>query len=247
MLLDEKETESARIESRKTIDLTQFVSLYGIPVLYHEKPCLEVPGADLAEEALIALRAARQQRRPTPRFGVLMAHDGNDLMSPAYCCKCPPIWRSDKMGLEKSMEDTRSTLKTLVETTFDSVEGYRKAAETANSPQLKAVLTQQAQKRQSTLDALNQELVRVGGDRVTSGTTAGGLHRLWADITSMFEKGDEAAAERAEEGEDYLAKKFETALEERDLDPASRAVIEKASLEVREGERLTDQLASQYD
>lgn len=145
------------------------------------------------------------------------------------------------------MEATRSTMKSLVETTFDSVEGYRKAAETAKSPQLKAVLTQQAQKRQSTLDALNQELVRVGGDRVTSGTTAGGLHRLWADITSLFEKGDEAAAERAEEGEDYLVKKFEAALEERDLDPASRAVIEKASREVREGERLTDQLARQYD
>jgi uncharacterized protein (TIGR02284 family) len=145
------------------------------------------------------------------------------------------------------MEATRSTMKSLGETTFDSVEGYRKAAETAKSPQLKAVLTQQAQKRQSTLDALNQELVRVGGDRVTSGTTAGGLHRLWADITSLFEKGDEAAAERAEEGEDYLVKKFEAALEERDLDPASRAVIEKASREVREGERLTDQLARQYD
>jgi uncharacterized protein (TIGR02284 family) len=145
------------------------------------------------------------------------------------------------------METTRSTLKSLVETTFDSVEGYRKAAETAKSPQLKAVLTQQAQKRQSTLDMLNQELVRLGGDRVTSGTTAGGLHRLWVDITSLFEKSDEAAAERVEEGEDYLVKKFEEALREQDLDPSARAAIEKAYLEVKEGERLTDQLAHQYD
>lgn len=145
------------------------------------------------------------------------------------------------------MEMTRSTLKSLVETTFDSVEGYRKAAETAKSPQLKHVLTQQAQKRQSTLETLNQELVRLGGDRVTSGTTSGSLHRLWVDITSMFENGDEAAAERAEEGEDHLAKKFEAALQEHDLDPAARAVIERAYLEVKEGERLTDQLAHQYD
>ena len=111
----------------------------------------------------------------------------------------------------------------------------------------KAVLTQQAQKRQSTLDMLNQELVRLGGDRVTSGTTAGGLHRLWVDITSLFEKSDEAAAERVEEGEDYLVKKFEEALREQDLDPSARAAIEKAYLEVKEGERLTDQLAHQYD
>ncbi|WP_446655358.1 PA2169 family four-helix-bundle protein [Blastomonas sp.] len=145
------------------------------------------------------------------------------------------------------MEATRSILKTLAETSFDSVAGYRKAAEMANSPQLMGILTQQAQKRQSTLDALNQELVRVGGDAVTSGTTAGGLHRLWADITSLFEKGDEAAAERAEEGEDYLLKKFEAALKDQDIDPAARAVIEQAYLEVKEGERLTDQLAHQYD
>lgn len=145
------------------------------------------------------------------------------------------------------METTRSTLKSLGETTFDSVEGYRKAAETAKSPQLKAVLTQQAQKRQSTLDMLNQELVRAGGDSVTTGTTAGGLHRLWVDITSLFEKSDEAAAERVEEGEDYLVKKFEEALREQDLDPSARAAIEKAYLEVKEGERLTDQLAHQYD
>lgn len=145
------------------------------------------------------------------------------------------------------MEATRSILKTLAETSFDSVAGYRKAAEMANSPQLMGILTQQAQKRQSTLDALNQELVRVGRDAVTSGTTAGGLHRLWADITSLFEKGDEAAAERAEEGEDYLLKKFEAALKDQDIDPAARAVIEQAYLEVKEGERLTDQLAHQYD
>lgn len=145
------------------------------------------------------------------------------------------------------MEATRSILKTLAETSFDSVAGYRKAAEMANSPQLMGILTQQAQKRQSTLDALNQELVRVGGDAVTSGTTAGGLHRLWADIMSLFEKGDEAAAERAEEGEDYLLKKFEAALKDQDIDPAARSVIEQAYLEVKEGERLTDQLAHQYD
>lgn len=145
------------------------------------------------------------------------------------------------------MNATANTLKSLAETTFDSIEGYRKAAETAKSANLKRVLLQQADKRQNTLVALNQELTRLGGDQVVSGTAAGGLHRMWVDITSMFEKGDEAAAERVEEGEDYLAKKFEEALANSDLDPAARSVIETAFNEVKEGERLTDQLAKQYD
>lgn len=36
-------------------------------------------------------------------------------------------------------------------------------------------------------------------------------------------------------------------LKDQDIDPAARAAIEKACLEVKEGERLTDQLARQYD
>lgn len=145
------------------------------------------------------------------------------------------------------MKTGKMTLETLIDTIYDSVEGYRKAAEKADSPDLKRILTQQAGKRQQTLDALNAELTRIGGDLITKGTATGGLHRLWVDITSLFASGDETAAERAEEGEDYLAKKFEEALEHTDLDPTTRAAIQSAYTEVKEGERLTDRLAKQYD
>lgn len=145
------------------------------------------------------------------------------------------------------MNATTNTLKSLTETTYDSVAGYRKAAETAKSVELRTVLAQQAEKRDSTFSMLNEELVRLGAEPVTSGTATGGLHRLWVDITSTFEKGDEAAAERVEEGEDYLAKKFEEALAVSDLDATTRTVIEIAFRDVKEGERLTDRLAKQYD
>lgn len=145
------------------------------------------------------------------------------------------------------MTTSKTVLETLVDTTYDSVEGYRKAADIAKSPELKRILSEQAAKRQSTLDALNAELGRLGGELVTKGTASGALHRLWVDITSLFENGDEAAAERVEEGEDYLAKKFEEALEHADLDPQTRSVIERAAAEVREGERLTDMLEEKYD
>jgi uncharacterized protein (TIGR02284 family) len=148
---------------------------------------------------------------------------------------------------EKPMSTSRTVLETLVDTTYDSVEGYRKAADIAKSPELKRILSEQAAKRQSTLDALNAELGRIGGELVTRGTASGALHRLWVDITSIFENGDEAAAERVEEGEDYLAKKFDEALEHADLDPQTRSVIERAAAEVREGERLTDMLEEKYD
>jgi uncharacterized protein (TIGR02284 family) len=145
------------------------------------------------------------------------------------------------------MEANTTALKTLIDTTYDSIEGYRKASETAKTPELKRILAGQATKREGTLSALNAELSRLGGELVTKGTATGGLHRLWVDITNLFESGDEAAVERAEEGEDYLMEKFETFLERADLDPMTRSAITEALSEIREGERLTDRLAKQYD
>lgn len=145
------------------------------------------------------------------------------------------------------MNANTTALETLIDTTYDSVEGYRKASETAMSPELKRILSDQAAKRQKTLDALNAELTRLGGKLVTKGTATGGLHRLWLDLTNLFESGDKAAVERVEEGEDYLAGKFEEALKATDLDPTTRSVIQTALGEVREGERLTDRLEEQYD
>ena len=82
---------------------------------------------------------------------------------------------------------------------------------------------------------------------MTKGTAAGGLHRLWLDITNLFERGDKAAVERVEEGEDYLADKFEEVLKRTDLDPAIRSAIQTGLSEIRRGERLADRLVDQYD
>ena len=53
VLLGEDEIEAVKIESRKTLELVQFVSADEIDVLYFEKPYYVVPADDLAEEAFI--------------------------------------------------------------------------------------------------------------------------------------------------------------------------------------------------
>jgi hypothetical protein len=81
-----------------------------------------------------------------------------------------------------------TVFKSLVDTTFDSVEGYRKAGEKAHSPALKSALAERLGKRQQTLATLNAELQRQGDELVTKGTVTGAAHRLWTDITDLFEK-----------------------------------------------------------
>jgi DNA end-binding protein Ku len=63
VLLDEDELEAVKIESKKTLELTQFVDHNEIDVLYFEKPYYVVPADDLAEEAYIVLREALRRTK----------------------------------------------------------------------------------------------------------------------------------------------------------------------------------------
>ncbi len=58
VLLDQDEIEGVKLESKKTLELTQFVEAHDIDAIYFEKPYFVVPADDLAEEAFIVLREA---------------------------------------------------------------------------------------------------------------------------------------------------------------------------------------------
>lgn len=63
VLLDDKEIEGVKLESKKTLELTQFVDSHDIDPIYYEKPYYVVPADDLAEEAFIVLREALRRSR----------------------------------------------------------------------------------------------------------------------------------------------------------------------------------------
>jgi DNA end-binding protein Ku len=63
VLLEDDEIEAAKVESKKTLDLVQFVDADEIDVLYYEKPYFVVPADDLAEEAYIVVRDALRSTR----------------------------------------------------------------------------------------------------------------------------------------------------------------------------------------
>jgi DNA end-binding protein Ku len=67
VLLDPEEIEKVKLESRKTLELTQFVDLNDIDPIYYDKPYYVVPADDLAEEAFVVLRDAL---RKTKRVGI---------------------------------------------------------------------------------------------------------------------------------------------------------------------------------
>lgn len=63
VLVEDDELEALKLESKKTLELTQFVDSSEIDVLYFEKPYYVVPADDLAEEAYIVLREALRRTK----------------------------------------------------------------------------------------------------------------------------------------------------------------------------------------
>ncbi len=63
VLLEDEELDKVRLESKKTLELTQFVDSNEIDALYYEKPYFVVPADDLAEEAFIVLREALRRTK----------------------------------------------------------------------------------------------------------------------------------------------------------------------------------------
>ncbi|MEE4154681.1 MAG: Ku protein [Erythrobacter sp.] len=58
VLLDEEEIDAVKLESKRTLELVQFVNAGEIDPLYFEKPYYVAPKDELAEEAFVVLREA---------------------------------------------------------------------------------------------------------------------------------------------------------------------------------------------
>jgi DNA end-binding protein Ku len=63
VLLDDEELEAVKLESKKVLELTQFVDASEIDPLYYERPYYVVPADDLAEEAFVVLREALRETK----------------------------------------------------------------------------------------------------------------------------------------------------------------------------------------
>jgi DNA end-binding protein Ku len=86
VLLEQEEIDAVKIESRKTLELVQFVDAGEIDVFYFEKPYYVVPADDLAEEAFVVLREALKETKKVA-IGQLSMRGREYLVSLKPCGK----------------------------------------------------------------------------------------------------------------------------------------------------------------
>lgn len=135
-----------------------------------------------------------------------------------------------------STDNTVSVLNSLIKTTLDSMKGFKDAAQDAESTQFSSLFADFARERSEVASALQAEVRRLGGNPEDDSSFLAAAHRSFMDLKQAFTgKDDKAIIQEVERGEDYIKGKFEAALEDADLDPSARSVVERAYQSVKAG------------
>ncbi|MES2897941.1 MAG: PA2169 family four-helix-bundle protein [Pseudomonadota bacterium] len=126
-------------------------------------------------------------------------------------------------------------LNSLIETTLDSANGYKEAAENADSSQYKTMFAQRSQKRLEITRELQAEVRTFGGEPEDDQSLLGKAHNKFVDLKAALTGGhdDKAVITEVERGEDFIKGKYEHALKDDDLPPTARQAVERAYVTIK--------------
>lgn len=130
-----------------------------------------------------------------------------------------------------------SVLNSLIETTLDSVDGYRRSAEEATSSRFSSEFLSRANEREQVVRQLQGEVRRLGGNPQDDGSILAAAHRAFLTIRDRATgSDDESVIAEVDHGESYLRGKWETALKDDKLSPETRRLVTECWNSVREGQ-----------
>lgn len=123
-----------------------------------------------------------------------------------------------------------SSLNSLIETTLDSANGYREAAENAGSSQYRSMFSDRASRRQDLVRELQQEVRTLGGEPEDDQSLVGKLHNKFVDVRNALSGGhdDKAVIAEVERGEDVIKAKYEKVANDSDLPQSTRDLVNRA-------------------
>ena len=135
------------------------------------------------------------------------------------------------------------TLNGLIATVIDSVDGYSESAKDVDSPRFSEVFLARANERRDVSEQLRAQVKRLGGNPEDDGTILAAGHRAFVNLKStVAARDDKAVVAEVERGEDHLKSKFEDALKDDELSPATRETIQSVWSSVKEGHDEMSQL-----
>ena len=126
-------------------------------------------------------------------------------------------------------------LNGLLESTLDSVDGYREAAKETDQPRYRGLFEQRAEERGRVAADLQAAVRGLGGEPDHEGSILAKAHRAFLDIKHALLRDDQSVVASVESGEDHLKARFDRALEDERISATTRDVIRRAYVSVRQG------------
>lgn len=113
----------------------------------------------------------------------------------------------------KELKEAESVMQNVIENLIDSQQGFLQIGERLHDPTLRRFFMAESLKRAEFRGELETILHQEGvHDIEESGTVAGTVHRVWADLKSRLGGGDHTLLATAEEGEDAAREAYEKAI-----------------------------------
>jgi uncharacterized protein (TIGR02284 family) len=134
----------------------------------------------------------------------------------------------------QSQDHAVKVLNSLIETTLDSANGYRDAAEGADSPPIRSLLAQKASTREELSRRLQSEVRSFGGEPETDQSAMGKAHNVFTELKGkIMGRDDESVLAEVDRGESFIEEKFEAASRDPELPDHVRRLIESECAAIR--------------
>lgn len=156
----------------------------------------------------------------------------------AVAARCPSVAPSQNpihpSSMNSDIKTTIATLNDLIEVLRDGQHGFKTAAEDAEASELAQLFNRYSRQRAEFVTELQTRVRSLGADVEASGSVAGSMHRGWINLKSALSTNEpHAVLAEAERGEDAAVDAFKKALENEDLDLASRDIITRQYNEIQ--------------
>ena len=119
---------------------------------------------------------------------------------------------------------------------IDSRKGYKEAAERAEDPAVKSMLSTFSMNREPLISKLTAERKRMDATyEPSNGTLKGDVHRAWMDVRDALSSTDNAnVLKECERGEKFLIERYDEVMQDKELPEATRQLLRAQQDQVRE-------------
>jgi uncharacterized protein (TIGR02284 family) len=152
--------------------------------------------------------------------------------------------------MESAMNDRAhdiEVLNCLIESTLDSSEGYREAADQSKDVMIADLFKRWSGERRRVVADLRNAVRELGGEPEGNGTVLASAHRAFLDLRAHMSPSDKAVVSEVERGEEHIKRKYEDTLKDEKLGPQALEAIRKAYLSVKNGHDEIRELKSAYE